>query len=89
MEPKARTNGRLIALFILGVLLFSPLTLRIFDAGADHTLAGVPALVIYVFTAWGFLIALIALAARALDTYSDDEPPAPTDAESGPLPPVT
>jgi hypothetical protein len=50
---------RLVALFILGVLLFSPPFLQIFDNSA--TLIGIPVLYLYLFVAWAVLIVLMAL----------------------------
>jgi hypothetical protein len=54
---------RLLALFALGVLLFNPPVLSLF--GVKGTLFGFPVLYIYLFAAWGALIALIALMARS------------------------
>ena len=50
---------RLVALFVLGCLLFSYPLLSLFNTGG--TLWGIPLLYIYLFGAWGALIALMIL----------------------------
>ena len=50
---------RLVALFVLGCLLFSYPLLSLFDVGG--MLLGIPLLYVYLFGAWGALIALMAL----------------------------
>jgi hypothetical protein len=57
-----RRPERLVALFLLAALLFSPALLAIFARPA--TLLGVPALFVYVFASWAAVIALLALASR-------------------------
>jgi len=57
-----RRPERLIALFLLGALLFSPALLAAF--ARDATVAGVPLLFVYVFAAWVALIALLAWLSR-------------------------
>ncbi len=60
--PKAsdRSEERAAGLFMLGVVLFNPLVLSVFDRGADVVLLGVPVLVVYIFFAWSLLIVLLA-----------------------------
>ncbi len=53
------TSERLASLFLLGVLLFNPPLLSIFDF-PDYVL-GIPVLYIYLFTAWAVLVVLMAL----------------------------
>jgi hypothetical protein len=53
------TSERLIFLFLLGLLLFNPPLLSIFDRPA--TVIGIPLLYIYLFAAWGVLVVLMAL----------------------------
>ncbi len=65
-----RPGERLIGLFFLGCVLFSPLALGVFDVGADVDIAGVPLLVFYLFTAWAVLIAAIATVSRGI--HGDD-----------------
>ena len=50
---------RLIALFLLGCLLFNYPLLYLFNI--DHLLFGIPLLYVYMFAAWGLLIALTAV----------------------------
>ena len=52
---------RLVALFALGVLLFSPPLLSLFNAPSN--LFGVPLLYLYLFTSWVLLVTLVALMA--------------------------
>ena len=54
---------RLIALFILGCLLFNYPVLSLFNVPAD--VFGVPLLYAFIFAAWTLLIALMALAAES------------------------
>jgi hypothetical protein len=49
----------LIALFLLGCLLFNYPLLYLFNV--DHRLFGIPLLYAYIFAAWALLIALIAM----------------------------
>ncbi|HEX6980316.1 MAG TPA: hypothetical protein VF342_13550 [Alphaproteobacteria bacterium] len=56
-------GDRLIALFLLGVLLFSPPALAIFSV--DATVSGIPVLYAYLFAAWIGLIALLAFVLRS------------------------
>jgi len=50
---------RLVALCLLGMLLFNYPLLSVFNVPA--TLFGIPVLYVYFFLAWGALIALMAL----------------------------
>lgn len=54
--------AKLVALFLLGCLMFNYPLLALFNV-AD-TVLGLPALHLYVFLAWAALIALIAWAVR-------------------------
>ena len=61
MSPRAREGGRherLVGLFLLASVLFSPWLLRIFGEG---TLFGWPLLYLYLFGAWAGVILLLAL----------------------------
>ena len=49
---------RLVALFLLGVLLFNPPILTLFSA--DRLIAGIPLLYLYMFVSWAAIIALAA-----------------------------
>ncbi len=55
-----RREERLIALFFLGCVLFSPLVLQVFKSGAP-LIGGLPPLFLYLFGAWAALIAAIAV----------------------------
>ena len=56
-EPVSDNIG---ALFLLGLALFFPPLLNVFDAGADITVFGIPLLFFYLFFAWAVLIGLMA-----------------------------
>ena len=57
-----RMGERLIALALLGYLLFNYPLLSLFST--DGTLLGVPVLYAYLFASWGLLIGLMALVLR-------------------------
>lgn len=65
MNHSGIAGERLVALFILGVLLFSPPFLLIFDNSV--TVLGIPVLYLYLFVAWAALIGLIALAIEKME----------------------
>ncbi len=58
-ERKLRQKERLVALVLLGVLLFNEPLLGLFDR--LQLWLGIPLLYLYLFTAWGALILLAAL----------------------------
>jgi hypothetical protein len=57
-----RVGEWLVAIFCLGVVLFSPLAIGLFDRGIAVRVLGVPLLYCYLFAAWAVLVALIAWA---------------------------
>jgi hypothetical protein len=59
MEEFDVRGQRLVALCLLGLVLFSYPVLAVFNVQA--TVAGIPVLYAYFFVAWGALIGLIAL----------------------------
>ena len=59
MAHRAIHAQRLVALFLLGCLLFSYPLLSLFNVGG--TVAGIPVLYAYLFGAWIVLIALMVL----------------------------
>jgi len=59
MNRSGVARERIIALFILGILLLSPPFLLIFDRA--EMIAGIPMLFFYLLVAWVTLIALMAL----------------------------
>ena len=69
-----RLEERATALFLLGVVLFNPLMLNVFDRGIEAVLLGVPLLFVYIFCAWTLLIVLLACTVEA--RLSPEEPAA-------------
>ena len=65
MTASESKGQRLVALFILGTLLFNYPLLALFNGPAD--VFGVPALYAYVFFAWAALVALMAYVAESGD----------------------
>ena len=59
MTKTSRKGQRLVALFLLGCLLFSYPLLALFNVRA--TVLGIPLLYAYLFGAWALLIALLAI----------------------------
>jgi hypothetical protein len=59
MANRAVQAQRLVALFVLGCLLFSYPLLSLFNGGG--TVFGIPVLYAYLFGAWAALIALMIL----------------------------
>ena len=59
MNSSQVTSERLIALFVLAIVLLNPPFLLIFDRVSIT--AGIPVLYLYLFTAWAVLIANLAL----------------------------
>nr|WP_297353058.1 hypothetical protein [uncultured Caldimonas sp.] len=59
MAHRANRAQRLVALFLLGCLLFSFPLLSIFNTGG--TVFGIPTLYAYLFAAWALLIVLAVL----------------------------
>lgn len=61
MRDQNRDGERLGAVFMLGLVLFNPLLVQIFDGGADVAVFGVPLLYLYLFVGWAVLIGLMAI----------------------------
>lgn len=59
MKPPTVKGPRLVALFLIGALLFNYPILALFDRAT--TAFGIPVLYVYIFCAWGLLIGLLAL----------------------------
>ena len=70
MSRPGITSERLISLFLLGLLLFNPPLLSIFDV--PEAVIGIPILYIYLFTAWAVLVLLMALTIESA-TAGDEE----------------
>lgn len=60
MKKPTVDSSRLVALFLLGCLLFNYPILYLFSA--DREVQGIPLLFAYLFVAWLILVALLALA---------------------------
>jgi hypothetical protein len=60
-----RATPRLVAIFVLGLLLFAPPLLSLFDRNAF--VAGVPLLWLYLFGVWALIIGLVAATVRRSD----------------------
>jgi hypothetical protein len=75
MLRPSRTRELLIALFLLGALLFAPPLLTIFNTATR--ILGIPALYFYLFVVWAALIALVALAVER--RHADDDAEADPD----------
>lgn len=63
MTRPGMTRDRWIALFLFGVLAFSPPVLLVFSA--EVTVLGVPLLYLYIFIAWLALILTVAAIAES------------------------
>lgn len=72
MRKSGNAGERSAALFLLGLVLLFPPVLGIFSI--DLLILGVPILFVYLFFAWGFLIAL---AARIVAADEEGRAPAP------------
>jgi hypothetical protein len=59
MTPPPIRSARLVALFVMGVLLFNYPLLAVFDRAA--TVLGIPVIYAYIFCCWALLIGLLAL----------------------------
>ncbi len=57
-----RRPERTLAVALAAVIAFNQPLLRIFDLGADATVAGLPVVYLYLFAAWGLVIGLLAAA---------------------------
>ncbi len=79
MSRPGATGEGLVFLFLLGVLLFNPPLLSIFDI--PRQLFGIPLLYIYLFACWGVLLILGAV---IIEKSGDgDEPPSSRDQSAG------
>jgi len=62
MSGTGTPGERWVVLFLLGALAFSPPLLSIFSV--DAMIFGIPVLYVYLFAAWGALIALAVIVAK-------------------------
>jgi len=72
MNTSHLLGERLVALFLLAVLLLNPPLLLIFDS--SNSVAQVPTLYLYLFVVWALLISLLAIVAEFTPPATDDEP---------------
>jgi hypothetical protein len=79
MSRPGLTHERLVALFLLGVFLFTPPFLGIFNM--PDRILGLPSLYLYLFAAWTLLIVLVTLAIESSD--ADDGPARAAEAPLG------
>lgn len=70
MDGANRTRERLVALFVLGVVLLLPPALLVFNRPVR--VLGIPALYLYIFAVWVLIIALAAAVAARISPA--DEP---------------
>ena len=84
MDRPGLIGERAIGLFLLAFLALNPPILSIFSA--ETILLGVPLLYLYLFGAWGVIIALVGLHAKAAMGSRDGQTPPPpgTDQAEGP-----
>ena len=68
-----RETARFLALFVLGVVLFSPLLIAIFDVEGARVF-GVPLLYAYLFASWALLIGISAWLAGKITTPPQARP---------------
>jgi hypothetical protein len=81
MSRPGPTGERLVALFILGLVLFNPPVLSIFNRTAE--LFSVPLLYLYLFLAWAFLIALTGLLVERAEEGGENVSARPDGARGG------
>jgi hypothetical protein len=84
MSRPGLSQERLIGLFLLGVFLFAPPFLGVFNSPAR--VLGIPILYLYLFAAWTLLIVLVALVIESSEedaAGAADSEPGGTDAADG------
>jgi len=71
MMRESKLNKRLVALFLLGCVLFNYPILSLFNL--EFPVFGLPLLPVYIFGIWGLLIGLTALATRFRSKEHNDD----------------
>jgi len=71
MTRESKLNKRLVALFLLGCVLFNYPILSLFNL--EVPIFGLPLLFVYIFGVWGLLIGLTALATRFRSNEHKDD----------------
>jgi hypothetical protein len=79
MSRPGLTHERLIAVFLFGVLLFTPPFIGIFNN--PQLIFGIPNLYLYLFTAWTLLILLMAGVIESSD--ANETPVSAPDSQTG------
>ncbi|MFN3869098.1 MAG: hypothetical protein ACK4MF_08540 [Hyphomicrobiaceae bacterium] len=64
MAPPRRPE-RTLAVALIAIVAFNQPLLRLFDQGAQSTIAGLPVIYVYLFSTWALVIALLAAAIEA------------------------
>jgi len=73
MNPRRRSREWAVVLFVVALLAFNPPILSIFSV--PKLVLGLPVLYIYIFAAWGIVIALLALNESGFTEQQEDQPP--------------
>ncbi len=68
-----RRPERTLAVALMALIAFNQPMLRIFDQGASSMMAGLPVIYLYIFAAWGLVIALLAAAVETSGKSSRPE----------------
>jgi len=71
MKRSGISSERIVGLLILGILMFSPPFILIFDKPV--LVAGIPLLFLYLFLAWAALIALMMLVVERTQVNAEQE----------------
>jgi hypothetical protein len=71
MTRESKLNKRLVALFLLGCVLFNYPILSLFNW--EVPIFGLPLLLVYIFGVWGLVIGLTALATRFRSNEPKDD----------------
>ena len=71
MKHPGISSERIVGLLILGILLFSPPFILIFDKPV--LVAGIPLLFLYLFVAWAALIVLMMLVVERTEVTAEQE----------------
>lgn len=79
MTRSDSTGERSLALFLLGVIAFTPPILTIFSS--EGSWLGIPMLYLYIFGAWAALILLMGLSAMSGSDRATPPMPPPADDE--------
>jgi hypothetical protein len=72
VSPRRRSREWALVLFVVALLAFNPPILSIFSV--PDLVFGIPLLYVYIFAAWGCVIALLALNESGFATQSPEEP---------------